>query len=616
MEVINTDIGFAEQRRESAPWLTVERMGYIVVGLLAAALRFAQLGLRPLNVTEAVQALAALRFTEGALGATPSGTVPGLFTGNVLAFTLFGGGDLVARWLPAVAGVILVLLPYGLRHRLGRGGALAASFLLAVSPTAVYSSRALDSAMMFAACGLGIVVGLVAFIDTRRPGPLYLAAAALGFGLTIGSGIYTILVILIAFALLLYLSFQVRKHGPGWSAVLAAWAALRDEKGLAAKAGGVLAGTFVLAAMTFVLHPSGVGHVADLLAEWAKSFLPEPGGQPLIYPLLLLLRYEALVLILGLVEIGRWLASKRSGPEEQGEAAPSFPHTGFLIFWTVAATLVIVISGHRPAGNVLLVVVPLALLAGQGVERAWCWVRRSGLWAEAIGFAVIALGISIFVYLQIAAYVRYSSTDTVELAGFTVAASATYLILLVVGLLLLVSMGVVAWIWRGKSLLLGGGWLAALLLLVLWCIKAMWGPGFAHSTDARELMIMQTTAPDVRRFAERVEALSMDKLGDATTLPITVDAATGPVVEWYLRGLEKQVVVANLSTPPDTVAAVSLAAHDLPIGETFRGQGFPLQTHWLPWGQWGKDLLRWLLFADAKEPVVDQEVVLWVASEP
>jgi len=480
----------------------------------------------------------------------------------------------------------------------------------------VYSSRALDSAIVFAACGLAIVVGLIAFIDTHRPGPLYLAVAALGFGLTVGSGIYTILVILIAFALLLYLSFQVRKHGPGWSAVQAAWSALRDEKGLAAKAGGVLAGTFVLVAMTFVLHPSGVGHTADLLAEWFKSFLPEPSGQPLIYPLLLMLRYEVLVLVLGLVEIGRWLASKRSGPEEPGAAAPSFPLTGFLVFWTLAAALVILISGHRPAGNVLLVVVPLAMLAGQGVERAWCWVRRSGLWLEAAVFAAIALGLSIFVYLQIAAYARYSSAATIDVLGLTVEAGATYLVLIAVGILLLIVLGVVAWIWRGKLLLLGGGWLAVLLLLVLWCVKAMWGPSFAHPTDARELMIMQATAPDVRRFTEHVEALSLDKSGDATTLPITVDAATGPVVEWYLRNLERQVMVGSLSTPPDTIAVVSLAAHDLPIGETFRGQGFPLRTHWLPWGLWGKDLFRWLVFVEAKEPVVDQEVVLWVASEP
>ena len=74
-------------------------------------------------------------------------------------------------------------------------------------------------------------------------------------------------------------------------------------------------------------------------------------------------------------------------------------------------------------------------------------------------------------------------------------------------------------------------------------------------------------------------------------------------------------VVEGLSAPPDTLAAVTLTMEDPPIGETFRGQGFPLRVHWLPWGQWGQELVRWLLFTDGSLPVVDQEVVLWVASQ-
>ena len=155
--------------------LTVERAAWIVVGLLAAGLRFFQLGLRPLSEGEAVQALAAYRFTQGAAQMAPAGTIPALFTGNVVGFYPDGrqrhGRP---RWLPALAGLILVLLPYGLRHRLGRGGALAASLLLAISPSAVYFSRTLDSAIVVAACGLALVVGLINYLDTRRPAFLYL----------------------------------------------------------------------------------------------------------------------------------------------------------------------------------------------------------------------------------------------------------------------------------------------------------------------------------------------------------------------------------------------------------------------------------------------------------
>lgn len=616
MEAIDTSMELMEQPRESAPWLTVERLGYLVAGVLAVALRFAELGLRPLNVAEAEQALAALRFTDGTLLAAPPGTIPSLFTGNVLAFTLFGSGDAVARWLPALAGVVLVLLPYELRHRLGRGGALAASFLFAVSPSAVYFSRSLDSAIVVAACGLALAVGLINLVDTRRPVYLFLAAGALGVGLNAGPGIYTILVILAVFVLLFYLQDRWGEQEADQSLLWATWAGLKEEKGVLVKAGAVLAATFGLVAMNFMLQPAGVGNAADLLGDWARSFLPEAGGQPPVYPLLLLLRYELLIVVLGLIEIGRWLAGKWAQREEPGGVAPSFPLTAFLAFWAVVAFLVILVSGYRPAGNLLLLTVPLALLAGQGVERVWRWIPWSRLWLE-IGLVVMTgLGLGIFLYLQIAAYARSSSEATVSFAGITLYAGTTYLILAGVGLLLLVAWGVAAWIWRGRSLLLGGGWLTLVLVLGLWSLGAMWDASFAHASDPRQLMIVQPTAPEVHQFVESVRALSLDSSGDATTLPLTVDAGAGPVVGWYLRDFGQKLVVEDLVTQPGTTAAVSLAAQDLPIGEIFRGQGFPLRTHWAPWGLGGKDLVRWLLFDEASEPVVDQEVVLWVVSEP
>jgi uncharacterized protein (TIGR03663 family) len=601
---------------EESSIVTVERAAYVAIGLLAVGLRFFQLGLRPLNEAEAVQALAAFRFTTGAIPSAPAGTIPALFTANVLGFTLMGASDALARWLPALAGVILVLLPWGLRRRLGRGGALAASFVLAISPSAVYAARNLDGAIVVAACGLAMSVGLINYVDTHRPGYLYLAVFALGLGLVAGPGTYTLLLVVLAFGLLLFVRERLLNRQGGWSPLAEAVQAARSEKGLLARAAAVLAGTFGLVAMTFVLHPAGVGHAADLVGEWARSFLPEADGQPFIYPLLLLLRYELLILVMGLVEVGRWVVSRRTDLREGTQPGSAFPHTAFLVFWALAAMVLILVAGHRPPGNVLLVVVPMALLAGQGMERAWHWISQRNLWSEAAVFALIALGIGFFFYLQVVAFGLSSSTETVLFAGITVYVGTTYLVLAVVPLLLFAVLGVVAWVWRGPQLVLAGGWLAALVFLSLFGFKAMWSTNFAHSSDARELMIMQTTVPEVRLFVDRLEALSLEKSGETHTLQFTVDTATGPVVAWYLRDFGQQSTVDGLSAPPDTVAAVTLAAADLPIGETFRGQGFALRTHWLPWGLWGRELVRWLLFTEGSLPVVDQEVVLWVAGGP
>ena len=596
--------------------VTVERAAYVAVGLLAAGLRFFQLGLRPLNGGEALQALSAFRFVQGTVPVAPAGTVPALFTGNTVAFGLVGASDIAARWLPALAGLILVLLPYGLRHRLGRGGALAASLLLAISPSAVFFSRTLDSAILVAACGLAMVVGLINYLDTRRPAYLYLAAMAMGLGLVAGPDTYTLLLIFGLFALLLFLAERLLGHDTGWSSLVAAWWAFRGEKGLLATTGVVLAASFGLAATTFVLHPAGVGHAADLIGSWAQSFLPDPGGQPFVYPLLLLLRYEPLVLLLGLVEMIWWVASHRSNQQRVAQSGSAFPQTAFLCFWAVAALLVVLASGHRTAGRVLLVLVPLALLAGQGIERAWRWVTRRRLWSHVGVFAAVAVGLFAFFYLQLAAYGLTNNVTTFTIAGLTIYDSTSYLLLAFLALLLLAGLAAVAWIWQGRAVALAGCWLTALIVLGLFQFRAMWGLNFSRASDARELMILETAVPDVRLLVERLEALSLEISGDAHTLALTIDTTTGPIVDWYLRDFDQKHFVEDLSNPPDTAVAVTLAAQDLPIGETFRGQSFPLQAHWLPWGLRGQSLVRWLLFTDGELPVVDREVVLWVASEP
>lgn len=607
----------AESQRARA--ITLEQAAYALVGLLAAGLRLYQLGLRPLYEGEAIQALASFRFVQGMEQAPSGDLIPAFFTGNVAAFTLFGASDIVARWLPTVAGTILVLVPYWFRHRLGRAGALVASLLLAISPSAVYFSRALDGSILVAACGLLVVAGLLNYVDTRRAGALLTAAIALGVGLCAGPTFVSLVLILVLFVLVLMATGRLLGREVGQASLAAAWRVLRDEKGLASKAGVALAATFGLTATAFVLHPAGVGHAADLIGAWAKGFLPESGGQPAIYLLLLLLRYEPLILVMGLLEGVRAALSLRKTPM-WGRLSPQsvrlFPFTAFLVFWTIVGSILILVAGHRPAGNILLVVVPLALLAGQGVERVWGWLSAPGLHREAHSAAIVAavvFGLGVFFYLQMAAFAFTDDYATVDVVGITLRMSTSYLLLALVAVVLFIGLAAVVWIWRGGAVLVAGCWLATVVSLALFGFRAMWGLSIAHGMDPRELMIAQATAPDVRVFAERAEALSLARSGDAHTLPLTVDAATGPVVAWYLRDFKDLVVVEGLPAPPTTAAAVTLAMQDLPIGETYRGRGFPLQSHWSPWGLWRQTFVRWLLFTEGSQPILDKEVVLWVS---
>ncbi len=607
----------------------LERVGWVLAGLVAAVLRLGALGLRPLGEGEAEQALAAYRFAQGSIQAAPAGTLPALLSGNVAVFGLFGANDWTARLWPALAGLALALLPYLLRHRLGRGGALAASLLLAISPTAVWSARGLDGATLAAACGLALVVGLILVVDGQRRWGLTLAAVGLGLGLASAPGFYSVLLALLLFGLGLALARRSLGRDWGWEALAGAYDALRADpdhipcaQGMRLRQAAVLAGgTLLLSATAFALHPAGIGHTADLLGAWVRGFLPETGEQSALYLLLVLARYELLILLpaagLGLAALGRRLA------HHHPSAAPppaGLSHTAVLGFWAGAA-LVLALVAHRTAGDLLLALVPLALLAGEGMERAWYWIRARVYWGEAWLVAGVGLALAVFLYLQLAFVARSSSGATVSVAGVTMYATTTYLILAAVAVVLLVALAAVAYFWRGRELLAAGVSLVAVTILGLITVRAMWGPSFGRASDPRELLVApeRATSPQVRLLASELEELSLELRGDAHTLPVTVDAGTGPVVAWYLRHWPV-TSVESLSSPPETMAAVTLAQAcaepgecDPAIGETFAGQGFPLRSHWLPWGLWGQDLLRWLMFGEGAEPIVDREVVLWVA---
>jgi uncharacterized protein (TIGR03663 family) len=554
--------------------LTVEAGAYAAVGLLAAALRFFQLGLRPLDVAEAEQALAALRLVGGETQAAPAGTLPALLTGNAISFTLFGAGDAAARLLPALAGVLLALLPLGLRHRLGRGGALVASLLLALSPSAIYASRRVDSGVLVAACGLALAVGLIRYVDFGSRRALYLAAGAAGLGLATGSGFYTLLLILALFGVLAYAGQRWLGRDMGWSSLLEAYEAARlgwgDGRNLAElparegegparpnlllRAGAILAAVFGLSATTFVLHPAGIGLAADLLAGWARGFLPEPGGAPAIYPLLLPLLCEPLIVALGLLEAGRCLAARRALPDSESLPQTSLSHSALFLCWAIVAILLAVVAGHRPATGVLLAIVPLALLGGQGVEQVWRWIQARAPRREAGLATLVVLGFAVFLYLQLAAFARASSSATISVLGMTVYETFTYLLLALVALVLVIGLGVAAWAWRGRQVVVAAAWLGAITLLSLFTVKVAWGANF--DPDPRELLVGQSTAPAMHLLVDRLEELSRNRSGDPHTLAVTVDAATGPVVGWYLREFAHLEVVEGLSRPPDTRAAV------------------------------------------------------------
>lgn len=359
---------------------------FLVLLVIAAMLRFWDLGARAMHHDEAVHALTSWQFYTGErlYQYNPSTHGPLLYHLTALSYFLFGDSEAAARAPEAFFGVLLVLLCYPLRRWLGRYGWLIASGLLAFSPVFTYFARFARHDALVATLTLAAALFLLRFVEARRPRDLSLAAAALA--LSAASHELTLITAFIFFsflglaylldrqarrargkariaaaiALVLGLSFDLalsaqdslpmlrvvafgiallalgylglsflweRLYGAAPSPVTVAAQDLVRERRSWLTALGVFGVIFGLLFTTFLAYPRGLldGLIHGLL-YWTGQQPVARGDQPWFYYLMLLGLYERLVLLAGgggLVIVVLGILRRGKKAEEPGGPAPA-----------------------------------------------------------------------------------------------------------------------------------------------------------------------------------------------------------------------------------------------------------------------------------------------------
>jgi predicted membrane-bound mannosyltransferase len=158
--------------------MTIEQWGYVGLTLLAGGLRFWDLGLKPLHHDESMHA-----YFSWLLFLNPSTyqynpILHGPFQFHAIAYVYYvashlgtpdnGVTDVTARIAAATMGTLMIPLCYFLRSRIGKAGALAAAFLLAVSPIFVYYSRFTREDIYFVSFIFITVVAIFKYCEQQR----------------------------------------------------------------------------------------------------------------------------------------------------------------------------------------------------------------------------------------------------------------------------------------------------------------------------------------------------------------------------------------------------------------------------------------------------------------
>jgi uncharacterized protein (TIGR03663 family) len=535
-------------------WLTVERVLWSAVMLVAALVRALNLAYFPLNDAEAQLAQAAYMLAHGQSDAALRGS-PFLVGSNALVFWLFGEFDLTARLVPALVGVLMAALTYRLRDELGRWGALIAGGLFAISATFVYYSRMVNGDLVAVTASYAALIFLWEFIRKQEGVALIRAGIAFALALTSGQTTYTILLCVVSFAALVAVLratkqvavpeieslLMVLRHSPLATRHIA----------LAARNGGI---AFILVCLTSataaLFNPLGLQGAVDLFTGWLGQWAGANNQAP-SYFLQLFFSYELLPLVFGLGGMLYGLA--------RGER-----FANFAAWWAIVALTWHTLAPVKSASTLLVVLTPLILMAGQVIGRLLTELARNfALANEGLFIALGLLTCGIF---------------GLNLSNYAQTGERNYIIVMTIAVGMLVLIGVMVGgftafitsdapsptgksnsdafsvnpLWQGVARAIQVWGVIALAGLSVLAVRASINLSFAQADDPRELMVESPTTLEARELRPMLEDLSNRREGDPHIIPIAAEVNIGPALRWYLRDFKVRYFndVPNTATEP------------------------------------------------------------------
>ena len=157
-----------------------EIVAYGALLTTSAAMRLWDLGFRAVHHDESLHSFYSWQLADGqGFRHDPLMHGPLQFELTAGIFFVFGDSEYTSRLLYAIAGSVLVAMPFLFRDRLGRLGALFTSVMLAFSPALLYFSRFARNDILMAAFALGLVICMWRYIDEGKHRYIFSAAALL-----------------------------------------------------------------------------------------------------------------------------------------------------------------------------------------------------------------------------------------------------------------------------------------------------------------------------------------------------------------------------------------------------------------------------------------------------
>jgi len=592
-------------------WLNFEILLYLLALILAISIRFYNLGSAPLSDSEADWALQALNIAKANLPKSQLtiGAYPGYVILTGALFALFESSNFLARIWPAIAGSLLVFLPFLLSRptkdpensgwRMGRSAAVILAFGLALAPGLVTVSRLAGGPMM----GLAFSTLALALWYVRRP---VLAGICAGLAFLSGPTIIFGALVLVLAWIVVRLVTKTRQQ-----TLVPPQEKVSLEQDFTANGNNepssslsrddlrqflIAAGAAVLVVGTlFLIFPQGLGasfgSLTAFLEGWAR-----PSGVPASRVLAALLVYEMLAIVFFLVFIMRSLFA-RNNLSIQNDRTVAI----FLIAWAVIALGLLLLYPGRQVYYLIWVLVPLWVLAANGLSN---YILQKPV-------NMISVVQAIFI-LVLGGLLWYTIASTTRAAAGLPAVSMQLVILLGILLLaglttLLIALG---WSWdiSRSGLILGVS-----AALCLYSVSVLWDSAQTHHNQPQELW-SPIPAPSQSQLMNKVlYEISTWNTGFAEQIDI-VSTVDSPSMRWVLRRFPQVRFVSQLRIEELPSIVFTHEGDEPPsLSASYRGEDFvwwsnPGWTGALPF-----NISRWFTFREA--PIINEKIIMWSRSD-
>lgn len=551
---------------------TVESGLYGVALLLAFAIRLIHLGENPLSDAEADLALRALALGRGervAIGAQ-AGYV--LWTGSLFYF--FEVTNFLARLLPALAGSLLIGVPWLLRGRIGKNVALLLAFFLAIDPGLVAAARQADSVTLAAA----FLLLALAFWMRRQAA---LTGVFAGLALLSGPQLWPgVLSLAVAWGGSVLLMQRHNRTEAQEGEILPA----RDWKNSLAW----LVGSFFILGTMFFVVPGGLGGAVGSLPAWLQGW-SGPARTTISQMLAALVVYEVVAWAFGFA--GGVAQIKHAGKLDR-----------FLGFWAAAALLLALIYPARQELHLVWVILPLLGLAARVVEHLLNREVEMRWVAWVLAAAMTALWILAWNNLGGAVNPAFAGIE----GGLRWVRLAASLAVIAIAVLL------VGWGWSVSAARAGFVW-GLMAVVSIYAVSASWHAAGLGPHPEAELWRSAPYAADADLLMKTIGDQSAQQTGERTGLDVMVLRIASPALEWLLRDQKEVRFVDFLAGEEQPSLVITADQEALGLTASYSGQDFV----WQRTPAWSLLLQsEWLKWVTFREVLTQEErIILWVRTD-